>query len=148
MDWPGAEEMAERFAKTIDPKLMEKEDEKPAIPPQVEQMLQQQAQMLEEMSKKLQQAEEVDMHKDQELQIKAYEAETDRMSALATAITPEQVQALVMQTVQNMMAQPPIHEEVPEQMEMHNQMEMQPQMQEQIPQEQMMAPEQQMPEQF
>jgi hypothetical protein len=142
MDWPGAEEMAERFAKTIDPKLMEKEDEKPAIPPQVEQILQQQAQMIEEMGKKLQQAEEDDMHRDRELDIKAYEAQTARMKDLAGAITAEQVQELVFQTVQNMMAQPSINEEIPEQMEMHNMM--QPQMQEQMPPEQMMSPEQQM----
>lgn len=70
--------------------------------------------------------------KQAELRIKDKEADTKRMQALASAITPEQVQALVIQTVQNMLMQPaPLDEppEAPEQPEMGEQpdsYEMQP----------------------
>lgn len=44
------------------------------------------------------------------LNIDAFDAETRRASALGTAITPEQIQALVMQTIHNMLMAPPIEQ--------------------------------------
>lgn len=52
--------------------------------------------------------------RERELNIKAYEAMTKRQQVLATAITPEQVQALVVQTVQSMLMQPAPTDEPPE----------------------------------
>lgn len=119
MDWPGADEMAKRFAKTIDPKLTEKEDEgKQIIPPQVQKAIQiaqehilQQDQAIQQMQAELEKAKEANEQKERENDIKAYQAETDRMAKLGLAMQPEQVQALVMQTLQQALAQPPIYGE-------------------------------------
>jgi hypothetical protein len=45
MDWPGAEEMAQRFAKTIDPKLLADEDKSPQLQAAQQQMQAMQAEM-------------------------------------------------------------------------------------------------------
>ncbi|HEY6021807.1 MAG TPA: portal protein, partial [Candidatus Paceibacterota bacterium] len=113
MDWPGAEEMAKRFSNTIPPQIKQDEEEQQGqIPPQVQQAIQmaqqhimQQDQVIAELQKKAEGKEEEERHKDLDLQIKAYQAETDRMAKLAPAITAEQVQALVVQTMQQMLAQ-------------------------------------------
>lgn len=108
MDWPGAQELAERLAKTIDPKLLSADDEDPAL-----QAAQQQIQamgqemegmhsMLENVSKSM---EAQDMERKAfEAQIKMYDAETKRAVALAAAMSPEQIQDIVMGTVHGMMA--------------------------------------------
>jgi hypothetical protein len=52
MDWPGAQEMAKRFAKTIDPKLMA-EDDKPAELQAAEQQMQAMGQELDQLHQML-----------------------------------------------------------------------------------------------
>lgn len=94
---------------------------------QMQQMMKQMGQALDEAAKKEsdQQAKtEIDAYK---AQIDAYKAETERMSALAPAMDPMQVQAIVAQTLQQLMTPqdisypPPEHEppgmEMPEQYE-------------------------------
>jgi TolA-binding protein len=101
MDWPGAQEMADRLAKTIDPKLLEDQDESPALQAanqQVQQM-EQQMQVLQTMLERVGQSME-----SQELRIKEYDSETKRISALAAGMQPEQVQELVMQTLRDVLA--------------------------------------------
>jgi hypothetical protein len=101
MDWPGAQEMADRLAKTIDPKLLEDQDESPALQAanqQVQQM-EQQMQVLQTMLERVGQSME-----SQELRIKEYDSETMRISALAAGMQPEQVQELVMQTLRDVLA--------------------------------------------
>ena len=154
MDWPGADEMAKRFAKTIDPKLTQDEtDAQNQLPPQVQnamqmasQHIQQQDQVIAQMQKELEKAKESEENADRELAIKAYEAETARMTALANAITPEQVQALVAQTLQDMLSQPSINMEQPEPDEQMPQ-EMSPEMAQGMPQGMGEQPPQ-MPEQL
>lgn len=115
MDLPYADQIAERMAKMLPPQL---QDKKPGqLPPDVQNAMkmasdhiQQQDGIIQQMQQELQKSKEEDEHKDLELQIKAYQAETDRMAKLATAITPEQVQGVVMQTLQQMLSQPPIYE--------------------------------------
>jgi len=96
MDWPGAQEMAARFAKIIDPKILEGEDQSPQM-----QMAQQQIEALTQelnqvvgMLKKVEQSFEA-----QQLDIKAYEAETKRIAAVQAGMTPEQIQDIVMGTI-------------------------------------------------
>lgn len=100
MDWPGAEEMAERFKKTIDPKLLEDSDspELQAAQQQMQQMGQQ-LQMMQQMLQNVQQSMEA-----QELDIKRYEAETKRISAVQAGMSPEQIQDIVLGTIHGMMA--------------------------------------------
>ena len=103
MDWPGAQEMAKRFAKTIDPKLMEDGDKPPELQA-AEQQIQAMGQELDQLHQMLQNVgksiEAQDMRRqDYEAQIKAFDAETKRISAVQAGMTPEQIQDIVMGTI-------------------------------------------------
>ena len=107
MDWPGSQELAERLAKTIDPKLLAAGDEDPALAAAQQQIaamgqeMEQMHQMLVNVGKSI---EMQDLErKDFEAQIKMYDAETKRAVAMAAAMTPEQIQDIVMGTVHGMM---------------------------------------------
>ena len=59
MDWPGAEEIAERIAKTIPPELLdENERETPQIPPEVMQIMQKAQGHIQQLEAALQDAEQ------------------------------------------------------------------------------------------
>jgi hypothetical protein len=103
MDWPGAQEMAKRLAKTIDPKLIADTDEDPALQA-AQQQMQAMAQEMEGMAQMLQNVgKSIEMQdlerKNFEAEIKAYQAETQRISAVAAGMTPEQIQDIVMGTI-------------------------------------------------
>jgi len=131
MDWPGAQEMAKRFAKTIDPKLMEDGDKSPELQAAEQQMqamgaeLDQLHQMLNNVGKSI---EAQDMQrKDFEAEIKAYQAETQRISAVQAGMTEQQIQDIAMGVVaaamesQNLVNEMPSREQpemMPEQPEM------------------------------
>jgi len=103
MDWPGAQEMSKRFAKTIDPKIMEGGDDSPemqAAKMQMEAMnqeMQQMMQMLQNVSKSVEVQEQ--QRADYEAQIKAFDAETKRISAVQAGMTFEQIQDIVSGTI-------------------------------------------------
>ena len=110
MDWPGAQEMAKRFARTIDPKLLSDDDD-PALQA-ANQQIQALMQEMEQMAGMLQNVQqsiearsvEIDEFKAQaDANIKTYEAETRRMQAVAAGMQPEQVQEVVMQTLRDVM---------------------------------------------
>ena len=111
MDWPGAQEMAARFAKTIDPKLLEDEDESPALQAANQQIqamgaeLDQVHQMLKNVANSMEA---------QELRIKEYDAETKRISAVSEKMTPDQIQDIVLQTLRDVIMGPELPE-MPEQ---------------------------------
>ncbi len=103
MDWPGAEELAARLAKTIDPKLLEDGNKDPALQAAEQQMqamsaeLDQMTQMMQNFQKSV---EVQDLErKNFEAEIKAYQAETQRISAVSAGMTPEQIQDIVMGTI-------------------------------------------------
>jgi hypothetical protein len=103
MDWPGSEELAARLAKTIDPKLLEDGDKDPALQAAEQQMqamgaeLDQMAQMMQNFQKSV---EVQDLErKNFEAEIKAYQAETQRISAVSAGMTAEQIQDIVMGTI-------------------------------------------------
>jgi hypothetical protein len=96
MDWPGAQEMAARFKKIIDPKVLAQDDKSPELQ-SAEQMIEALTQQLNQtmgMVENIQNSMEA-----QELQIKAYDAETKRISAVQNAMTPDQIQDIVMGTI-------------------------------------------------
>jgi len=141
MDWPGAQEMADRFAKTIDPKLMENSDESPemqAAKMQMEAMnqeMQQMASMLENVSKSIEMQEQ--RRADYEAQIKAFDAETKRISAVQAGMTFEQIQDIVNGTIAaaldtgdliGNMPEPPVMDEQPPMMDEQQMMQEQPPM--------------------
>ncbi len=103
MDWPGAQELADRLAKTIDPKLLESGDKDPALQA-AEQQIQAMGQEMEQMYAMMQNfqksVEVQDLErKNFEAEIKAYQAETQRISAVSAGMTPEQIQDIVMGTI-------------------------------------------------
>ena len=103
MDWPGAQELADRLAKTIDPKLLENGDKDPALQA-AEQQIQAMGQEMEQMYAMMQNfqksVEVQDLErKNFEADIKAYQAETQRISAVQAGMTPEQIQDIVMGTI-------------------------------------------------
>jgi len=117
MDWPGAAEMAKRFAKTIDPKLMQEADDNPALQAAQQQMqamaaeLDQLHNMLQNVGKSM---EAQDMErKDFEAQIKAYQAETQRISAVQAGMSEEQIQDIVMGTLHGMITSGDLVAEMP-----------------------------------
>ena len=117
MDWPGAQEMAKRFAKTIDPKLLSDQDEDPALAAANQQMeamgkeLDQLHGMLQNVSKSME-AQEMAI-KEQEANIKAYDAETKRISAVQASMSEEQIQDIVMGTVHGMLTSGDLVGEMP-----------------------------------
>jgi hypothetical protein len=117
MDWPGAQEMAKRFAKTIDPKLMENGDKPPELQA-AEQQIQAMGQEMEQMHQMIVNAgksiEMQDMHrKDFEATVKAYQAETQRISAVQAGMSPEQIQDIVLGTVHGMITSGDLVSEMP-----------------------------------
>ena len=110
MDWPGAQEMAKRFKKTIDPKLLGEEDD-PALQAANQQIqalmqeMQQMAGMLQNVQQSIE-ARTVDINEykaQTDADIKAYQAETDRLKTVAASMQPEQVQEIVLQTLRDVM---------------------------------------------
>jgi Phage P22-like portal protein len=96
MDWPGAQEMAARFKKIIDPKVLAEDDKSPELQ-SAEQMIEALTQQLNQtmgLIENIQNSMEA-----QEMQIKAYDAETKRISAVQQAMTPDQIQDIVMGTI-------------------------------------------------
>jgi len=128
MDWPGAQEMAKRFAKTIDPKLMEDGDKPPELQA-AEQQIQAMGQELDQLHQMLQnvgksmEAQDMD-RKNFEAEVKAYQAETQRISAVQAGMSEQQIQDIAMGVVaaamesQGMMNQMPTMREEPMQEEM------------------------------
>lgn len=92
---------------------------------QLQQQMQQMDQAIQEMTKELESKEAEAEAKERELAIKEYQAETDRLKVVGVGMTPEQVQAIVMQTLTDAMRpyeepqepmEPPMQEQ-PEQMQ-------------------------------
>jgi hypothetical protein len=103
MDWPGAQEMAKRFQKTIDPKFLESGDKSPelqAAEQQIEAMgaeMEQMHQMIQNVGKSIEVQEQ--RRKDYEAEIKAYQAETQRITATQAGMNEQQIQDIAMGVV-------------------------------------------------
>ena len=117
MDWPGAQEMAKRFAKTIDPKLMGDGEDNPALQAAQQQMeamgqeMEQMHQMLQNVHKSI---EDRDVKvKEFEASVKAYDAETKRIAAVQASMSPEQIQEIVLGTVHGMITSGDLIGEMP-----------------------------------
>jgi hypothetical protein len=145
MDWPGAQEMAARFKKILDPKVLSEGDQSPemmAAQQQMEAMTQELNRMTDIISNVQDSIaqREVDI-KEYKAQVDAYDAETKRISAMQQSMTPEQIQDIVMGTIAaaldtgDLIGGSPQMREMPdmEQSETPEMGEMQPEMPEQPP---------------
>ena len=140
MDWPGAQEMAARFKKILDPKVLSEGDQSPEMMA-AQQQLEAMTQELNRMTDIIQNVQdsvaqrEVDI-KEYKAQVDAYDAETKRISAVQQGMTPEQIQDIVMGTIAaaldtgDLIGGAPEMREMPdmEQPEMPEMGEMQPEM--------------------
>jgi hypothetical protein len=117
MDWPGAQEMSKRFAKTIDPKFMSDGEDNPALQAAQQQMqamgaeMDQMHEMLKNVGKSIEMQDQD--RKDFEAQVKAYEAETKRLAQVQASMSPEQIQDIVMGTVHGMITSGDLVSEMP-----------------------------------
>ena len=143
MDWPGAQEMSKRFAKTIDPKFLSDGEDNPALQAAQQQMqamgqeMEQMHQMIRNVGKSIEVQEQE--RKDFEAQVKAYEAETKRLAQVQASMSPEQIQDIVLGTVHGMITSGDLVSEMPG----RDQNEMMPEM---MPQQGMMPEQQGMPQ--
>lgn len=97
LDWPEAQEIAKRLQALLPPPAQGQN-------PQLTQM----QQAIQVLQNKLQQVEQDKSLEVRKLDIDAYNAETNRLKAMGGAMTPELVQQLVMQTMQQLMASPDV----------------------------------------
>jgi hypothetical protein len=135
MDWPGAQEMAARFKKILDPKVLSEGDQSPEMAAAQQQMqamteeLNRMTTIIENVQDSVAQRE-VDI-KEYKAQVDAYDAETKRITAMQNSMTSEQIQDIVMGTIAGaldtgdliggspeMREQPMMNEEMPQQQPM------------------------------
>jgi hypothetical protein len=142
MDWPGAQEMSKRFAKTIDPKFLSDGEDDPALQAAQQQIqamgaeMEQMYQMIQNVGKSI---EMQDLErKDFEAQIKLYDAETKRIAAVQAGMTEEQIQDIAMGVVAAAMESQNTVNQMPDMREESMPMEMMPP---EMPPEQMMPPQ-------
>jgi hypothetical protein len=112
MDWPGAQELSKRLAKTLDPKLLSDEDD-PALQA-ANQQIQAMGQEMEQMHQMLQnvakshEAQSLDNEKFK-ADLQAYDAETKRLTALsnaaAAAPVSADIQLVVKQYIRDILAE-------------------------------------------
>ncbi len=114
-DFPMAEQIAERLERALPPGLKEEAEKGKEPDPQVEQLSQQVKQLDQVIEKMSEELEGKDIEREK-LDIDRYNAETNRLKVMGAAMTPEQVQALVMQTLQDAISktQEPVQIEVPD----------------------------------
>lgn len=108
MDWAGAQKIAERIRRTIPPQVLGTGDKNPELQ-MANQKIQQMGQEMDQLHEMLQgvthsiEVQEQD-RKEFEAQIKAYDAETKRMGQLQDSMSPEQIQQIVIGTVNGMIS--------------------------------------------
>ena len=146
MDWPGAQEMAERFKKTIDPQILASNDKSPELQA-AEQQIQAMGQEMEAMHSMINhvgksiEVQEM-QRKDYEAQVKAFEAETKRLAVVQASMSPDQIQDIVLGTVHGMITSGDLMADMPGQ-DIDVGMEQMPQ---EMPQEMQQMPEQGIPQ--
>jgi hypothetical protein len=101
LDWQGADEIAERLKKMLPPQLQEDADE--GLPPEVQQQMAQMQEAIQVLTQRLQEAESKQGIDAAKVGVEKYKAETERMTAVAPAMGPAEIQAIVLQTLQDLM---------------------------------------------
>lgn len=122
MDWPMADEISERLKALLPPEIKRLEETDEEIPPRVLEMMDQVQQQMQAMDKaindreqaiialqaQLKEASDKTALEARKVEVSAYDAETKRLQAQAAMMTPEQVQAIVMNALASLMTTPDI----------------------------------------
>lgn len=107
-DWPGAEELAKRLKATLPPQLQEGNPEVMMLQEQIKQMQGQAMQAVQQLKGELDQTKQDKTLEAEKIKIQAYDSETKRLQAVSTSMTPEQIQMMIMQTIQNLLQTPDV----------------------------------------
>lgn len=107
-DWPGAEELAKRLKASLPPQLQEGNPEVMMLQQQMQQMQQQAMQAVQQLKGELDQTKQDKTLEAEKIKIQAYDSETKRLQAVSTSMTPEQIQMMIMQTIQNLIQTPDV----------------------------------------
>lgn len=124
LDWPGADDIADRLKAMLPPQLQGQSPQVMQMRQQMQQMDQMAKQAVSQLSQQIaqlqQQLQQEKSHDAQamlqadidrkKLEIDEYNAVTNRMKVTAPAMTPQDIQMLVMQTVRQAL-EPPEHQE-------------------------------------
>lgn len=124
LDWPGADEISERFKAMLPPQITGENLQIQQLQQQIQQMQHQAQQALGQLQQQIQQLEQDKQIDVAKVEIDAYKAETDRAKILQTGMTPEQTQILIMQTLQQLLQTPDV---TPQFNDIMPQQELQPQ---------------------
>lgn len=108
LDWPGADEIAERFKAMLPPQVTGEDPQVQALQQQLQQVQQQAQQAMQQLQQQLEQVSQDKQIDVEKVKIDAYNAETNRLKTVSTSMTPEQIQMMVIQTIQNLMQTPDI----------------------------------------
>jgi hypothetical protein len=111
MDWPEADEIARRLQAMLPPQI---QGQNPQVM-QMQQQIQQMAQNMANLGQELQQEKNDKALEARKLDIDAYGKETDRLKVLGGGMTPEMVQQMVLQTIQQVMQSPDVLPGAPQQ---------------------------------
>lgn len=105
LDWPGSQEISDRFKAMLPPQIAGENPQVQQLQQQLQQTQQQAQQIIMQLQQQIQQLNDkagIDLAK---VKVDEYNAETNRAKALTTGMTPEQVQMLVIKTMQDIMTQ-------------------------------------------
>ena len=114
MDWPGADEIAKRMQAMLPPQIQqtmkaEEDDGQPKVDPQVEQQMNQMADMVEHLTQELQNANAKVGSDEDKLDIERFKAQTDRMKVIAdietkASLTDAQLHQLALANLESTLA--------------------------------------------
>lgn len=107
-DWPGAEELAKRLKASLPPQLQEGNPEVMMLQQQMQQMQQQAMQAVQQLKDELDQTKQDKSLEFEKVKVQAYDAETKRLQSVSSSMTPEQIQMMIMQTIQNLIQTPDV----------------------------------------
>jgi hypothetical protein len=115
LDWNGSEEIAERLAMMLpdqvkgqNPQVQQLQQQHAMQMQQAQQALQQTQAQLSQASQQLQALQLDHMIDAEKVKIDGFKAETDRLKVVQTNMTPEQLQPIVMQALQQILTSPDI----------------------------------------
>jgi hypothetical protein len=106
LDWPGADDIADRLKAMLPTQAAGQNPQLQQMQQQMQQMDQQARQAVGQLTQQLEQAKQDKSIALRKLDIDAYGKETDRLKVTTPAFDPQQVQALVIQTLQQVLTSP------------------------------------------
>jgi hypothetical protein len=108
LDWNGSEEISERLAMMLPPEIKGQNPKMQAMQQQHQQQMQMLQAQLSQASQQLQALQLDHMIDAEKLKIDGFKAETDRLKIMQPVMPPDQLQALVLQTVQQVLSSPDV----------------------------------------